>query len=457
MKKIEGRAAVCFILAMCLVLGLIVFTCRYFIYGGSWVSFAANRHIYNTSGQLGVGRILDRDGDILTWVDDDGTRRYYADATVRKATLHIVGDAEGKIGTGALTAFADQLSSYNPLTGVYTPLGTGKDLYLTIDAHLNYVAYQALGGKSGAVGIYNYKTGEVLCMVSAPSYDPLSPPTITEGDSTWDGVYLNHFLSGVFVPGSVFKLVTLSAAIEQLPDLSSRTFTCTGKTIVGGETVTCPKVHGTMDIGGALANSCNCTFATLSAEIGGSVLKQYAEKAGMTSSYSVSGLKTTAGRLNLTGVSDGSVGWAGVGQQDDMVNPCALMVYMGAIANGGTAAVPSIILKTENALGLSFSGLSQKTTGTLISAETASLLSDLMARNVTETYGASRFPNMEVCAKSGTAEVGGSQSPHAWFAGFLRDESTPYAFVVLVENGGSGSDAAGTVAAKVLDALVNGY
>lgn len=61
-----------------------------------------------------------------------------------------------------------------------------------------------------------------------------------------------------------------------------------------------------------------------------------------------------------------------------------------------------------------------------------------MANNVTQTYGASRFPNMDICAKSGTAEVGEGQTPHAWFAGFLRGEETPYAFVVLVENGGGG-------------------
>ena len=80
-----------------------------------------------------------------------------------------------------------------------------------------------------------------------------------------------------------------------------------------------------------------------------------------------------------------------------------------------------------------------------------------MARCVAETYGAGRFPNMDLCAKSGTAQVGGEKEPHAWFAGFLRGEDTPYAFVVLVENGGSGAEAAGTVASKVLDAVVNGY
>ena len=80
-----------------------------------------------------------------------------------------------------------------------------------------------------------------------------------------------------------------------------------------------------------------------------------------------------------------------------------------------------------------------------------------MAGNVEKTYGKSRFPNMDLCAKSGTAEVGEGLAPHAWFAGFLRNEDAPYAFVVLVENGGGGSSVAGNVAARVLDVMVNGY
>ena len=88
---------------------------------------------------------------------------------------------------------------------------------------------------------------------------------------------------------------------------------------------------------------------------------------------------------------------------------------------------------------------------------TAAAMAEMMAGNVENSYGSWRFPNMDICAKSGTAEVGEGQTPHAWFAGFLRGEETPYAFVVLVENGGGGSSVAGGVAAKVLDVIVNGY
>ena len=457
MRKIERRATLCLLLAAALSLGLVVFAFRFFLYGGKWVSFAANRHLYNSQGQLSVGRVLDRDGDLLSWVDENGHRAYYDNATVRKATLHVVGDAQGRIGSGALVAFADKLSGYHLLTGAYSPMGAGNDLYLTVDARLNYEAYTAMNGKKGAVAVYNYRTGEVLCLFSSPTFDPKAPPDIQEGDTTYDGVYLNRALSSTFVPGSVFKTVTLAAAIENIPDRFSRTFTCTGSCQVGDDVVTCPSAHGEMDIYGAFSKSCNGVFAQLAIELGPEVMAAYTEKAGLTHRYSVNGLTTAAGSFQFSGASDNQLGWAGVGQFNDLVNPMSLMIYMGAIAEGGKAAVPQLVLKTVTPLGFPSSFYFSHRTGKLIEADTAATLADMMARNVTETYGAGRFPNMDICAKSGTAEVGGGKAPNSWFTGFLRNEDAPYAFAVVVEEGGSGAQTAGSIAAAVLDILVNGY
>ena len=455
MKKIEHRTVICLILTLILLLGVALFIVRFFLDGGSWASFAANRHLYNSQGQLSVGRVLDRDGDLLSWVDEDGNRQYYANATVRMATLHAVGDPNGAIGTSALVAFADQLSGYNVLTGADNPFGQGNDLYLTIDAHLNYVAYQALGGRRGAVGVYNYETGEILCMVSTPTFDPANPPVIQEGDERYEGVYVNRFLSSTFTPGSVFKTITLTAAIENLPDLFQRTFTCTGTTEVGGEVITCPSAHGTMEIGNAFASSCNGVFAQLAAELGAGTMTEYAQKAGLLGRYSVDGIRTAQGSYDMAGATEGQLGWSGVGQYNDLVNPCAMMVWMGGIARGGRAAVPHLIQEVDGGISLPslpFGG----ETGRLIEKDTAQTLADLMAQNVVQTYGSGRFPNMDICAKSGTAEVGGGKQPNAWFVGFLRNKDAPYAFAVVVEEGGSGSNTAGYVASQVLGALVNG-
>ena len=453
MKKIERRAVLCLVLAGALVLGLLVFLVRFGLYGSRWASSPFNRHLYNSQGMLLSGTVLDRNGTALSWVDGDGNRVYADGKTLRKSVLHVVGDPYGNIGTGALTAFAKELTGYTLLGGAYGA-ERGNDLYLTIDAGLNEVAYKALNGKKGTVALYNYKTGEVLCMVSAPSYDPRSIPKDLETNPDYEGAYLNRCLSSTFTPGSVFKLVTLTAALEKLPGLQERTWTCQGSAQIGDGMVTCTAAHGEQTIEQALANSCNVVFGQLAVELGGATMERYTEKAGLTSSYSVSGIPTAKGSFTFQdGTTENDLAWAGVGQYHDSVNPCALMVYMGAIANGGKAAVPALIQQVERP-GLPELPQLTKKTGRLIAKDTAQTVADMMANNVQTMYGTKRFPGMDLCAKSGTAEVGPDQRPHAWFAGFLRNEESPYAFVVLVENGGSGADVAGNVASKVLKAAL---
>lgn len=453
MRKIEKRAVLCLIIALALIAGLGLFCFRFVKNASDWAAYPYNRHMYSNSGQLLSGTILDRDGDVLTEVKD-GERVYYPDATVRRATVHAVGDGSGYIGTGALTAFADRLSGYNLITGGYSPLGSGRNLTLTLDAYLNVTAYNAMDGRQGTVGVYNYKTGDILCMVSTPSFDPENPP---DASSAEDGIYLNRFLSSAQVPGSIFKTVTLTAALENLPDLKNRTFTCTGETTVGGTVITCPKPHGKMDIESAFANSCNGVFGALAAELGGDTMTKYVEQAGLTRRMSVDGIMTAAGHYDVSEADKGQIGWSGVGQYTDTVNPCNMMAYMGAIANGGTAAVPRLILDITTPSGIPTSWQRTEETDTLVQGGTAAQVKEMMKNNVVQTYGTDRFRGLDIGAKSGTAEVGGDKRPNAWFAGFLDDPEHPYAFIVLVENGGGGASVAGEIAATVLQACVDKF
>ncbi|MGE4549194.1 MAG: penicillin-binding transpeptidase domain-containing protein [Intestinibacillus sp.] len=455
MKKIERRAFFCLLLAAALILGLSVFCFRFVADGGSWTSFPSNRHLYNKQGVLIGGRILDRNGVVLSETKDSG-RVYAEDKTVRRATLHAVGDAAGNIGTGAQTAFADRLSGYNLITGAYSLIGVGagSNLYLTIDANLNKAAYQALDGRRGAVGVYNYETGEILCMVSTPAFDPANPPSSGEIEQSdnWNGAYVNRFLSATFTPGSVFKTVTLAAAIDHVPTLFTRTFTCDGHFKVGGQDITCPEAHGDMTVGQALAVSCNGVFGALATEVGPNVMAEYAGKAGLTDSISVSGIRTAKGSFSFPAGDPANLAWAGIGQHNDLVNPCNLMVYMGAIARGGIPTTPQLIRQTTTAGGIPTSIYLRKHGARMLEEATANKLSDMMRDDVLTNYGEDRFPDMQLCAKSGTAEVGGGKRPNAWFAGFSRDPDHPYAFVVMVENGGGGNAVAGTVAGTVLRA-----
>ena len=177
------------------------------------------------------------------------------------------------------------------------------------------------------------------------------------------------------------------------------------------------------------------------------------DAAGLTESLRVDGIQTASGHFDFD-VSENQLAWAGVGQGQDTMCPISMLQYMGAIANGGKAAVPRLIEKSTTDYGLPTGIYRTKNSAQLIDEKTAGTIADLMHNNVIETYGQDRFPGMDICAKSGTAEVGADKTPNAWFTGFLRDEDTPYAFIVLVENGGGGARVAGTVASAVLQAAV---
>ena len=434
MKRVKSRATAALLIAALLLLGMATYVVRFVQDGQSWVMFSANENVYE-NGALAIGTLTDRHGLLLAHTEK-GEHSYALDAATRMACLHAVGDFEGNIGTGAVTAFAEELVAYDPITGV---AGGGNTTALTIDAHLNQVAYDALAGRRGAVLLMNYRTGEILCMVSSPSYDPTVGFDIN--DSAYEGVYLNRCLSASYTPGSVFKLITLAAAIETIPDLYQRSFFCAGTKDVNGIAIKCTGWHGEQTIEQALANSCNCAFAQISLELGPEVLADYAGKLGFCQSHRVSGIETKAGSFEKAATLSADLAWSGIGQYTDLVNPYAMLRYVSAIANGGTAAEGVLLKGTQG----------EHTP--LLSADTADNIAQMMSYTAVYGYGAENFPGLSLCAKSGTAETGDGSS-HAWFTGFLDDSEHPYAFCVVLENSGSGLRNAGAVANTLLQEAV---
>ena len=447
MKKLQRRTLFVLLFILALAAGTVVLCAFYVKDGAQWASFYGNQHVY-TNGRIASGSIQDRNGTTLF---DCAEGQYSDDKTTRISTLHAIGDKQGNINTGAKNLFADQLVGFSLITGTS---GTGNTIKLTLDANLNNAAYQAMAGRKGVAALYNYETGEILCMLSTPSFDPTDDAEVAKvaaGNSNYDGAYLNRFLSGTYTPGSTFKLVTSAAALETLHNEDSFSYTCTGSLTLNGEKITCPSVHGTQDFATALANSCNGAFATLATQVGGKTLEKYAKEAGLTSKVNVNGLNTAAGSFTA-GTSDNDVGWSGVGQYKDLVNPCAELTLMGCIAQGGSAATPRLLKSVTSSKGLPVAHVTTETSKIGWKADTCDKIRTLMHNNVTSNYSKNLdFGELNVCAKSGTAEVGTSK-PHAWFVGFVEDSAYPYAFVVVVENGGWGSSVAGGVAASLLKA-----
>ena len=448
MNKVASRAGIVLLLVLILVAGLSFFLVEYVTQADNWVTFAGSPHVYN-GGNIGCGAVTDRDGILL--LDLNGGRTYSSDEQIRLSTVHWVGDRKGSVDAPALSAYAAQLAGFELLNGVYSYGNTGGVAQLTLSAKVQTAALEALGDRKGTVGVYNYKTGELICAVTTPTFDPDNVPDADQEDGKYEGMYVNRFVQSRYTPGSIFKIVTLAAALESIPDVLEQEFSCNGSYQIGNDTVTCDGKHGKQTLKQAFRNSCNSAFAQLALQVGRDTLGSYVEQFGLTSPVQFDGITTAKGNFDLTDASQLSVAWSSIGQYTDLVNPCAYMTFVGAIAAGGKGVLPHVVQSASSGGIMGYSANAVKGER-LMSASTAETIREFMGFNVEDKYGSGNFPGLTVCAKTGTAEVGGDKKPNAVFTGFVQDAQYPLAFIVIVEDGGYGREICVPIMSKVLEA-----
>ncbi len=449
MNRIMGRTKILLILVLALAFGTCWFFGEYFVRSGTWIMFPGSPHIYN-AGNLGCGMVTDREGILL--MDLTGGRVYSQNLQLRKSVIHWLGDRQGNISAPALAHYANEVTGFDPINGVYAYGGTGGQASLTLSAKVQIAALEAMGDYKGTIAIYNYKTGELLCAVTTPNYDPDNVPNIS-GDTTgaYTGAFVNRFTQSSYTPGSIFKIVTAAAALEHIPDIQNQTFTCTGIVEYGIDKVTCEQSHGTLTFREAFGRSCNCSFAKISEQLGGTVLERYASQFKVLDSVAFDGVTTASGNMDAEGSADVLVAWSAIGQHKDLVNPCRFMTFLGAIAADGVGVDPHLVSQIR--VGNKTTYLADSVSaGRIMSSQTARVLQEMLRNNVQTYYGDDSFPGLTVCAKSGTAEVGGDRKPNAMFTGFVADEAYPLAFMVAVEDGGYGRQVCVPILAPVLEA-----
>ncbi len=462
MKLITRRGIILWVLCALFVIGIIILTASLVKNGSVWVMKSYNRHVYSNSQLIAAGDITDCNGTVLSKTED-GERVYSSDRDTRLATLHAVGDKTGFISTGIQTEFKSELVGYNILNGVYSiKQNGGNDIELTIDADICKTALSALGSYKGTIAVANYLTGDIICMVSTPTYDVNNIPSNLTTSDEYDGVFINRFLTGLYTPGSTFKLVTAISAIENFgPDIVDSTYTCDGILDVDGieeDNIICNATHGTLTFEQALAKSCNSSFAQIAIKLGAGKLRKTATDLGFKSSFTINGKIDTAESLFSLkkSAADATVGWTGIGQGDTLITPASMLRLMCAIANGGKAVSFNLVSKITDSSGISINYSAVSAEDELMDSETASIMKDLMRNNVKTQYGDYNYSGLSLCAKSGTAQIDDVTAHNtAWFVGFMDDEDNPYAFVVVAEYGNSGSQTAGPMANKVLQAIVS--
>lgn len=431
------------------------FALTVFEQGSIWASNSYNTRIGASGAQR--GDILDRDGTVLA-TTTSGQRVYLSDASARRALAATLGDTAGMSGTGVETAYSAQLTALSD--SLMHRLGAlfsgserkGSSVRLTVDAPLTaYIASIFPQGYRGAVCVMNYKTGEVLAMVSMPNYDPYD----AGGDSVEDTAYLNRCLQGLYTPGSVFKIVTMAAALESDPNVLNQTFLCNGEWEYEGGSIRCAgkTAHGSIDLMTALEKSCNVTFGKLAYQLGLTRLRETAEKFGFNENFKLGdfALYNSQFPTEIQNMSD--LVWAGVGQSTVLVTPMHMTMITSAVANGGMMMKPSLIQSITSSTGALEQAAANRQYRQVISADTAAKISEAMYRAVQSgTAKRAAIDGYPVCGKTGSAETSDDKSvaTNSWYTGFIYDSQHPYAISVVVEQGGAGARLASELAAQAL-------
>lgn len=451
---------------------------------------ANNPRLGEEEARIHRGRILDRNGAVLarSMPGDEGAQRDYA----LPALVHVVGYHSQRFGNAGIEAAYDRYLSGERGGDALARLRddllhrpvVGSDVRLTIDADLSRTAAAALGSNAGAAVALDPRSGEILALVSTPYFDA------NQLADQWEALrddeaapLVSRATEGLYVPGSVFKIVTASAAIDSNAVQVDAAHDCTTDLIVDGFRIQ-QKNHPQLrrvTFAQDFAWSDNVTFAKTGLGLGtpGPInfddaaphpypwerdgiesstrrFLEYAHRFGFSQTIPFDlpvAVSRVAEREEFTPV-DLAVTAFGQGQLE--ATPLLMALVGATIANGGAMPAPYLVAEVQSSDGITERPHSPG--GRLrqvISPTTANTMNRLMVQSVDEGYASpAQIAGIKVGGKTGTAETGQGRVPHSWFVGYAPADAPRVAVAVIAENRGSGSDVATPAGRRIMEAAL---
>ncbi len=343
----------------------------------------------------------------------------------------------------------------------------GRDVQLTVDAGLQKFTQNLLKEKKASVIVMELSEGGILSMNSTPSYDSnlfSSSRGRREVGKFLNGAHspmMNRAIRGQYPPGSIFKIITSFAGLENGKLKTYSTFHCPGYLLIGGKRFACwsEAGHGDQGLTDALAHSCDVFFYLAGISAGGDSIYSKALEFGFSQKTGIDLPGERPGfvpsrewkkKKNHQGWYDGDTANLAIGQGYLQVTPLQALVMVGAVATGGDRFVPHVI---DSVGGIKVSerhGVRVRMTPAYLEAVKKGL--DAVVNTDTGTGRLSRVAGLRVAGKTGTAQSG-QQEDHAWFVGYAPAANPKIAMVVMVENGGHGGVVAAGIAHEIWEYL----
>lgn len=394
--------------------------------------------------------------DAYKWLRTYPANSLYADVSGYDSLIYGASELEstynkqltGQGGPTTMQSLSDQLLGNNTV---------GDTVVLTINSTLQQVATNALGNRKGAVVALDPTTGDILAMVTSPSYDP--NPLASHNGSTISAAWktyqadpanpmLNRATSQSYPPGSTFKVITTAAALQNgftvtqtYPDATQ---------YLPPDTTNAIKNFGGESCGGdmteAFTISCNSYYSHLGDALPPGALAATAKAFGFGSAPPLQ-IPTAVSRIASDSdlASPPYAAQSAIGQYDDAASPLQMALVAAAVANGGKIMAPQLVKEVRDAQGNILSQTTPSLWKTAMDPSTAATLTTMMESVVTSGTGTgAQIPNVMVAGKTGTAQNAPGAAPHAWFIAFAPANAPRIAVAVLVEHGGNlGSEATG--------------
>lgn len=427
------------------------------------------------------GLIVAGDGTVLARSDPvpDTPQTYSRSYPEGALFAHTVGYTTFLVGdAGVEAAFADDLRSRQDLTISDLLAGLfGRDLrpqnvQTTLQPRIQQAAYEALGNQRGAVVAIDPRSGAILGYVSTPSFDPnavLGADAVSVRQRLLDDPnqpLIDRAGQALYPPGSAFKTVVAAAAIEtgvagpetEFEDVSVFDLPGSDADIRNADGGPCGSGTSVL-LQTAFARSCNTVFADLAIRVGARTIDATAVPLGFNREiafpWSIAVSRFPTEELEAD---DAALGQSGLGERDVRVTPLVMAMVAAAVANGGEVMEPRMIDQIFDADGMTVESFAPQRSGRAMSTATATVVSQMMERTVTDGTGTrAAVPGVRVAGKTGTAQ--GADGPQVWFIGFAPVDDPVIALAVLVEDGGVAGESGtgGSVAAPIAARIISSW
>ncbi|KQU68259.1 penicillin-binding protein 2 [Phycicoccus sp. Root101] len=410
--------------------------------------------------------------DELKWLRTYPQGKLYAHLTGYYSFTYGAGGGIEGAENALLSGSSDKLF-YRRVSDILTGKDqTGASLELTVNAKAQAAAEKALGNQRGAVVALDPSTGEVLALVSHPSYDPsvLSSHDTSAVVKAWKDLnadssrpMVDRAIAGnLYPPGSTFKIVTSAAALEsgkfteesQIPGPATLDLPLTTTNLPNDDRQPCGP-NGKVTLKRALEISCNTAFGWLGMQIGADDFRSQAAKFGIGDRLTIP-MTVTPSSVPAE-LNEPQLAQSAIGQYDVRVTPLQVAMISAAVANRGIVMKPHLVKKVTSSDLEVLDEPPPEQLSQAVSKETADALTRMMQGVVENGTGtAAQISGVDVAGKTGTAQHEVGKAPHAWFTGFAPAVGAKVAVAVVVEDGGNaGNEAAGgRVAAPIAKAVM---